>query len=1590
MDMRPGSDGALKRLARSAWSSLANLFALPAPAPGVRPRPFAFLQRLEDRNLLSGNPILVVDTVSDTADGNTSSIANLLANKGADGKVSLREAILAANNTANSGGPDVIQFNIPGGGLHTIQPGSALPTITDPVLIDGWTQSGFSGPPLIELDGSLAGANVQGLTISGGNTTVRGLVINRFTGNGILITGSGNSQIEGNYIGTDATGTVALGNGFGGVLINNGLAGILIYGSASNVIGGSTAASRNIISGQLTGGAVDGVDIVGTGSTGNIIEGNYIGTDVTGTISLANYNGVYVNEGSNNTVGGTVPGAGNLVSGNYDDGVQFTSTSATNNFVLGNLIGTDVTGTLALGNDSGVLIQDATNNQIGGTAPGAANVIAGNLNSGILLFGSNAMGNVIQGNFIGTDLTGTLNLGNAPYGIVFTNQTDSSGNAGYPSKNTVGGTGANAGNTIAHNSAGGIVAGGGSGNALFGNAILANGGLGIDLGNNGVTPNDLLDLDAGANNLQNLPVLTGATSNSSQVAITGSLDSGLLQSYRIEFFASVSQDPSGYGEGERYLGFTTVSTDALGHATFNVLLTASVAGGEFITATATNQTSSDTSEFGANVTAVGNTPPTITSDGGGATANVSVAENTTTVTTVTATDPEAPSQTLTFSIAGGTDAGFFSISSSSGALSFLAPPDFESPADFNTDNVYVVIVQVSDGSGGTDTQQLSVTVTNGNDAPVAVNDSYSTAEDTGLNVPVVGVLSDDTDADGDTLTAVLVSGPAHGSLTLNPDGSFSYTPSAGYSGADSFSYQANDGTVPSATATVSITVNRSTALWLSTVGDVSSPSGAPGLNTWGKDEVLSFGGSSLQFEPGTTTGSFSSLLSLDTLADDGNTDIDALHYVTRPLTIGGAHSINLLPGDLLLSTASDETFASGTFSVKKQDLFLFRPTTPGDYRSGTFQLVLDLTSPGLTDPDLNFGDLWSATLIEQDTLVGDVLLHAGDFLFSRSGGAEDNDIYVFNITDVGAGVTSGTASKLIEGDDIGISAKIAGLELIENTGVYGGRFLSAGTLLVSIDSEKTVGSGVGIAVSRRDVFALNVTQTTLGAGTTVASASLFFQGLDVGLNTNAEALDAFTLVSTGSSNYAPVAANDSYSTAEDTPLNVSASGVLSNDTDVDGDPLTAVLVSGPAHGSLTLNPDGSFNYTPFANYNGPDSFTYQADDGTTTSSTATVSLTITAVNDAPVAVNDSYSTAEDTPLTVSAPGVLSNDTDVDGDPLTAVLVAGPSHGLLTLNPDGSFNYTPFANYNGPDSFTYQADDGTVTSGAATVSLTVIAPGISVSPVSGLTTTESGGTTHFIPQPDQERGTAPPNPGITGSLLDALQPPIPKDTGQLTASTETTTPESFAATVVARMNEQGQSAGESFLPDALSVTDAIERLVSLTGTADSQNSGSVVAAVLAPGLVGVVSGTVPATGLSSPPLAVEPPSPEPSGLPGPLVGLGFSRSGLRESGARASGGLDVSGLIGPDGSEPPEAAPAPGTSTQTNTLIGTGLLAGAGFVLLNPRVGSLLLSMMTAKPTWRQFDPLEILFAWEKEQEEEEETLLTLVEGEGVPSTQKAP
>jgi hypothetical protein len=442
------------------------------------------------------------------------------------------------------------------------------------MTIDGTTQPGCAMYPCIVLDGAFFTPNPFTLYIYSSNSLVRGLVVTDKAR--IIIDGGSHNVLEGNFIGTDVTGTKT-GNGQGFVIEN---------GATGNIIGGTTPAARNLICTRL-------LLITGAATSGNIVEGNYIGTDVTGTKAIPNACvGVYISLSSNNTIGGTTAGAGNLISGNLGSAGIVIDT-ANGNKIQGNYIGTDVTGTKAIGNWDGIdlVSSDAgspSNNVIGGTTAAARNIISGNPRVAIRLHKANA--NLIEGNYIGTDVTGTHALSNGA-GVIIE----------YGSTNSIGGTTKGAGNVIAFNQATGVIIvgdyAGGVSNAIRENSIHDNysfvSPLGIDLGNDGVTPNDPHNPDNGPNRRQNYPVLKVASHTTGTV--TGTLNSAPNTKFSIEFFANKACDPYGYGQGQTFLGALVVKTLPSGAAKFTATLK-KLKAGEFITATATDP-ESDTSEF---------------------------------------------------------------------------------------------------------------------------------------------------------------------------------------------------------------------------------------------------------------------------------------------------------------------------------------------------------------------------------------------------------------------------------------------------------------------------------------------------------------------------------------------------------------------------------------------------------------------------------------------------------------------------------------------------------------------------------------------------------------------------------------------------------------------------------------------------------------------------------------------------------------------------------------------------------------------------------------------------------------------------------
>ena len=1047
---------------------------------------------------------------------------------------SLRQAIIDANASANAGEPDVIAFDIGAdGSQQTINLLSALDPISESVVIDGFSQYGALTPagPILELNGA-GTSGADGLTFVSGSdgSTIQGLLINQFDDAGIKIVSSDNNIIAGNYIGTD--GTSDLGNGTYGVEIQN---------SSGNTIGGTSAADRNVISGNND----SGIMLYGAGTTGTVVQGNYIGTNATGSSDIGNtWDGIVIRtSASNNTIGGTLPAERNVISGNGEDGI-FIGFDAFSNTVSGNYIGTDAAGTTDIANARyGVTLYNGVNNNtIGGTPTGAGNVISGNANSGIVIDGAggsttdnnviqgnyigtdkdgttalgnggegidifngadtNTVGgsltgarniisgnavngihvnsngsddNVIKGNYIGTDVTGLLAIGNGKSGVNFdggansivggttaaernvisgnlddgvemdggsahtiqgnyigvgSDGTTALGNGGIGVKSsvsniTIGGTAAGAGNIIANQLASGApnvwVMTGTTGVSILGNSIYNSDSIGIELGPSwGVTPNDVGDGDDvsdGPNNLQNFPVLSTASTTGSQILITGSLNSTANSYYRIEFFANTSGDASGYGEGETYLGYANVTTDGSGNTTINVNLTASVASGAVISATATKTDATytsftDTSEFAANIVAV--------------------------------------------------------------------------------------------------------------DASAA-------------------------------------------------------------------------------------------SLWMTTEEDVSSPSGANGLDSWDGGSVLSFDDPNLTYDPSGTDGTLNNVFNLDDFVQDGDSRLDAVHYVGANITVG-SNSVPLQSGDILLSSVFVETLVNSdtsTLDVTSRDVFIFRPDSLSDYSlGGTFIKLID-------GADLSV-EIEGITLVETTTTVGTgggaTTLNPGDFLFTD----RDNSSVIYRLQPGvlgGAATNTGTITVLVDGTDLGINQLIHGVELVESDVIVGDRTLTSGQLLISLYSDDVVS---GTSVSRSDIFILNVTDT---GTTTTATAEAFFDGGDIGFNTWQESPWAVSLVPNVTNNAPSTSGIPDVSINENSGFGfMDLKPHFADAEDLDTDLVyTIVGNTNPAlFNSATIVSGSTFRLDYGEDLNGTSDITIRATDTGGLFVESTFTVTVNPVNDAPV------------------------------------------------------------------------------------------------------------------------------------------------------------------------------------------------------------------------------------------------------------------------------------------------------------------------------------------------------------------------------------
>lgn len=617
----------------------------------------------------------------------------------------------------------------------------------------------------------------------------------------------------------------------------------------------------------------------------------------------------------------------------------------------------------------------------------------------------------------------------------------------------------------------------------------------------------------------------------------------------------------------------------------------------------------------------------------------------------------------------------------SGSLSLISDGSFVYTPAAGFSGVVTFTYVASDGVANSTAATVTINVGGANRPPSAVADSVVAVEDQTLSVSVPGVLANDSDPDGNSMSAILVLPPSHGTLVLNGAGSFQYTPAPNYAGLDEFSYRATDGLLLSAPVNVSITVTP--------VND--PPSALVDLYNLLRNTVLTAPG------PGV-------------LANDSDVE-------------GSTLTATLVSGP-----------ANGSLSLSLDGGFTYNPA-PGFSGIDSFVYLaqdgLASSTPTTVTLQVNAGNLPPVATVNNYTVNEDqVLVVPAAGVLSNDSDPEGAPITAILVSTTSSGVLSlspngsftytpathffGTDSFTYQARDSSLSSDPVVVR-IDVIAVNDAPLANSGSATVVEDTPTTIvlsGSDIESAALGFTVLMPPTRGTLSGVppGLTYAPA-LNYSGPDSftfkvsdGSADSAPATFSITVVP---ANDPPTAQPDSYLTSRDVTFTVSSPGVLANDLDLEGQPLTAVPVTSPSHGTLTLTPGGGFTYTPTPGYAGPDSFTYRASDGAAESAPAVVTLTVTASNRPPLGNVDNYFPLEDQVFSLPLPGILSNDIDVDGDPILAVLDSPPSHGTLILDPAGSFRYTPHPHYAGPDPFTYRVSDGLSQSSPILVNLNVI-------------------------------------------------------------------------------------------------------------------------------------------------------------------------------------------------------------------------------------------------------------------------------------------
>ena len=609
---------------------------------------------------------------------------------------------------------------------------------------------------------------------------------------------------------------------------------------------------------------------------------------------------------------------------------------------------------------------------------------------------------------------------------------------------------------------------------------------------------------------------------------------------------------------------------------------------------------------------------------------------------------------------------------SAGLISFTPDANFNGAASFQ--------YTVSDGQGGTDTAVVNLAIEGVNDAPVAADDNLTTDEDATVLVNTSQLLANDSDADGDSLSVLSVSNAINGTAVLEGD-TVSFTPDADFNGSASFDYSIDDGLGGSATATVLVTV--------SSVNDL--PVAEDDVFATDEDTVLNLSASQL-------------------LGNDTDIDLDSLAVSSVGNAINGQVSLS---GGTIQFTPSADFHGDASFEYSVSDgnggsatalvSVAVNPvndapvaTDDGFVSDEDTALVISGTQLLANDTDIEGDSL--ALLAVGNAVNGSVSLVNGEVTFTPSADFYGDASFEYTVGDGNGGSATAVVQVTVNplndtplanddalGTDEDTVLTIDGAQLVANDS--------------DVDGDALFVTGVANAVNGSVAFS---------AGTVVFTPDPDFNGtasFDYTVDDGNGATDVATaMITVDPVNDVPLAGDDAATTDEDTALELTAGFLLDNDSDVDGDALTIVAVSGAVNGTVQLSA-GMVLFTPDANFNGDAGFEYTVSDGNGGTDTASVALTVNAVNDAPVAEDDAVSVDEDNVLNLTTDQLLVNDVDVDLDSLVISGVANALHGSVSL-VGNDIEFTPHPDFNGDASFEYTITDGNGGSSTAVVNVAV--------------------------------------------------------------------------------------------------------------------------------------------------------------------------------------------------------------------------------------------------------------------------------------------